>query len=116
MLSIKRPASTHATLHLASMSGVLEEEAEAQKSSGGSRGLKNNGTGKRVERGVWTMMVKEHRLGAGEQVQSLGVLPPPLLYFLFHCLSFKSIISTQVFFGVFLWNPSHSLKSPVLSA
>lgn len=70
MLSIKRPASTHATLHLASMSGVLEEEAEAQKSS---RGLKNNGTGKRVERGVWTMMVKEHRLGAGEQVQSLGV-------------------------------------------
>lgn len=52
------------------MSGVLEEEAEAQKSSGGSRGLKNNGTGKRVERGVWTMTVKEHRLGAGEQVQS----------------------------------------------
>lgn len=73
MLSIKRPASTHATLHLASMSGVLEEEAEAQKSSGGSRGLKNNGTGKRVERGVWTMMVKEHRLGALEQVQSVGV-------------------------------------------
>lgn len=46
-------------------------------------------------------MVKEHRLGAGEQVQSLGVLPPPLLYFLFHCLSFKSIISTQVFFVFF---------------
>lgn len=31
----------------------------------------------------------------------ITLLPPPLLYFLFHCLSFKSIISTQVFFGVF---------------
>lgn len=64
---------------------------------------------------------RTQKLGAGEQVQSLGCskitsLPPPLLYFLFHCLSFKNIISTQAFFGVFLWNPFHSLKSPVLSA
>lgn len=93
--------STHATLHLASMSGVLEEEAEAQKRSGGSRGLKNNGTGKRVERGVWTMMVKEHRSWVlGNRCKACGAAKLP------RCLHLCSIF----FFTVYLLKISFLLR------
>lgn len=43
--------STHATLHLVSMTGVLREQEEAQRTAGGRRGLEKNKRRKRVQKG-----------------------------------------------------------------